>query len=151
MTVPWARRDLLAIVDPQEIFGPVTYTLTAKLTTVIADADSDRVPDVADVCRTKAGPRTAAGCPDTDRDTIQDRFDDCPLRAGLLPSGCASPAAERVVVFVDGARAPATSIMSKHGYYPFDLSAAVAPGPHVVRVVWYAGSRVVREVTRSVG
>lgn len=151
VTVPWARRDLTVIVDPQEILGPVTYTLTATITTVIADRDEDTVPDVADLCPAAAGPKTAAGCPDVDRDTVQDRFDRCPRQAGVLPDGCYVAPGERVVVLLDGRRAGAQTIMTKHGFYLFDLSVPITAGSHTVEIVWYAGTSVVRRVTRTVG
>jgi len=152
VTVPWARRDLVATVDPEEILGaPVTYTLTATLTTVVADADVDWVPDVADLCPTKAGPKTAAGCPDSDRDAIQDRFDDCPGQPGQLPTGCLTPAGERLVVMVDGVRAGRWAIMTRHGYYDFDVSVPISSGPHAVLLQWTSGGEVVRQVSRTVG
>jgi len=65
--VPWARRDLVAVVSPSMPLGvpQVNYTVKATITTVVADADHDLVPDVADVCAKAAGPRASAGCPDT--------------------------------------------------------------------------------------
>ncbi|KAA1428733.1 hypothetical protein [Nocardioides antri] len=151
VTVPWARRDLVAIVDPQEILGPVTYTLTAKVRTVLADRDADKVPDVADICPNAAGALTAAGCPDTDRDTVQDRFDRCRLVAGTASDGCWEPSGERIVVRVDGVRAGVQNIMTRRGSYAYDVSAPITPGPHTVEVAWYSDGQLVKRVTRSVG
>ena len=150
VTVPWSRRNMTAIVDPVEILGPVTYELTATFTTVVADVDADNVPDVADVCPSAAGPRSAAGCPDTDRDTVQDRFDRCRRTAGMLPDGCPVADGERIVVKVDGARVGMQHILTKHGWYAYALSAPVAPGTHAVEITWWSGGKVVRQVTRTV-
>jgi len=151
VTVPWSRRNMTAIVDPVEILGPVTYELTATMTTVVADADADNVPDVADVCPSAAGPRSAAGCPDTDRDMVQDRFDQCRRTAGVLPDGCPATDGERIVVKVDGARVGMQHIMTKHGWYAYALSAPVTPGTHAVEITWWSGGNVVMRATRSVG
>jgi hypothetical protein len=151
VTVPWARRNLTVVVDPEEVLGPVTYTLTATVKTVVADRDADKVPDVADLCPGAAGPLTAAGCPDTDRDTVQDRFDRCRLIAGTAADGCWETSGERIVLRVDGARAAVQNIMTRHGFYAYAVSAPVAPGPHSVEVAWYSGGVLVKRVTRSVG
>lgn len=149
--VPWARRDLTVVVDPQEILGPVTYRLKATIRTVVADRDADRVPDAADLCRASAGPRTAAGCPDSDRDTVQDRFDRCRRVAGTALDGCWQRSGERVVVKVDGVRAGQQKIMTKRGSYAYDVSAPVSRGRHRVEILWYSGRSLVKRVTRSVG
>ncbi len=151
VTVPWSRRDLTTIVDPEEILGPVTYQLSATITTVVADRDADKVPDVADVCPATAGPRGAAGCPDTDRDTVQDRFDRCKRTAGVVPDGCPGAHGEKLVLKIDGTRVGAQNIMTKHGWYPYALSAQVAPGTHEVELTWWSDGSVVKRVTRSAG
>lgn len=143
VTVPWARRDLVVTVDPEEILGPVTYTLKARMTTVVEDSDGDRVPDVADNCRKAPGPAAGAGCPDTDRDGTFDRADRCPREAGTGPHGCPAPGDERVVLIVDGERVDAQSVMTRHGGYRFALGGPVGRGGHDVRIVWYAGGKVV--------
>ena len=151
VTVPWSRRDLVAVVDPVEVLGPVTYTLTATIRTVVADRDADKVPNIADLCPGVAGPSSAAGCPDTDRDTVQDRFDRCRLVAGTAPDGCWVPSGERIVVRVDGARAGVQNIMTRHGSYAYAVSAPITTGPHTVEIGWYSGGSLVKRVTRTVG
>lgn len=151
VTVPWARRDLSITVDPQEIFGPVTYTLKATMTTVRADKDRDHVPDVADVCPTRSGPSTAGGCPDTDGDGILDRIDRCPRAASINERGCPSSADEHVVLYVDGKRADAQSVVTRHGSDGFGLSAPLRRGAHFVVVAWVHDGRVVAKQKRRLG
>lgn len=150
--VPWTRRDLVVTVDPEQITGPqVTYTVKARVTTLTADGDGDKVPDVADSCRAAAGPAQSAGCPDTDRDGTMDRSDRCPDEAGTGPRGCRAPGDERVVVLVDGTQVDAQSIMTRHGGYRFSLASQVGRGTHQVRVLWYDGGKVVASLERRVG
>lgn len=153
VTVPWARRNLAVTVDPQEVFGPVTYTLKATLTTVVADRDEDGVPDVADACRTKAGPSTAAGCPDTDGDGVQDRNDRCPTAASISATGCPTAADERVSLLVDGKRVATTTVVSRHSRDGFVLRApsSLSRGKHTVTLTWTKAGRVVTSRTRRIG
>jgi hypothetical protein len=151
VTVPWARRDLVVTVDPQEIYEPLEYTVTAKLTTVVADADRDGVPNVADVCPRAKGPWVGGGCPDADRDTVMDKDDKCPKVAGSTANGCPTKAGERVVMLVDGKVVDVAHVMTKHGRYDFSLSNAVGRGKHTVTLVWYSGGKVISRSTRSVG
>lgn len=146
--VPWSRRDLTAVVDPQEILGPVDYTLTVKRTTVVKDRDGDRVPDVADDCKRAKGPSTGAGCPDTDRDTVFDKHDACKSTAGTGTDGCPERGGEKVVALLDGKRVDAEWVMTQRGEYRFVLKAKVRPGPHMLAVRWYDGGKVVRTVKR---
>jgi hypothetical protein len=149
--VPWARRNLQVTVDPQEVFSPTDYTLTVKRTTVVADRDGDRVPNVADACPRAKGPSAGAGCPDSDRDTVFDRDDACKRVAGLGPDGCPVPRGEKVVALVDGKRVDAFSVMTRHGGYRFALAAPISGGRHKVSVVWYDAGKVVARTTRYVG
>jgi OmpA-OmpF porin, OOP family len=53
------------------------------------DADSDGVPDFADLCPLVAGSSQTHGCIDTDGDAVADSIDLCPQTAGLLKfRGC---------------------------------------------------------------
>ncbi len=149
VTVPWAHRALDVRVIPSRVMSEsVGYTLTAKITTLKANADGDAVPDIADVCKTKKGPATGGGCPDTDRDGHVDSRDKCPLVAGLSTVGCPTGAAEKVVALVDGKLVSTTHVMTRHGSYPLSGSVAVKPGRHTLKLVWYAGSKVVKSASR---
>jgi hypothetical protein len=128
----------------------VAYTLTAKVTTLAANADGDGVPDVADACKTKRGPVASAGCPDTDRDGLLDSMDRCATVAGLRADGCSTPANEKVVAFLDGKQVSSTSVMTRHGRYDVSGSVAAKAGTHTLTLVWYSGSTVVKTVSRSV-
>ena len=153
VTVPWARRDLSITVDPQEITGPVTYTLTATTRTVVADTDHDGVPNVADVCVTAAGPSAGGGCPDTDGDGTFDKTDRCPRAASISKNGCPTKDDERVVLFVDGTRVAATTITTKHGSDSYILStpAGLGRGAHQVTVEWLRDGKVMARETRRMG
>ncbi|HUR14016.1 MAG TPA: hypothetical protein VM097_05945 [Mycobacteriales bacterium] len=151
VTVPWAHRALTALVIPSQVMSSeVGYTLTAKVTTVTANKDGDGVPDVADVCRSTRGPVESGGCPDTDRDGVLDTRDACAKVAGLRADGCPTAAAERVVAFLDGKSVGTTYVMTRHGSYDLGGSIAARPGTHTLKLVWYAGSTVVKTVSRSV-
>ncbi len=147
--VPWARRDLQVIVDPEEVFGPTDYTLTIQRTTIIANRDHDRVPDLADNCRSANGPSAGAGCPDSDGDTVFDVHDRCPKKAGIGADGCPTAKGETVVAFLDGKRVDAQSIFTKHGGYRFVLDAAVPRGRHELTVKWYDAGRLVQQVKQK--
>jgi hypothetical protein len=147
--VPWSRRDLTAVVDPQEILGPVDYTLTVRRTTVVKDRDGDRVPDVADDCKRAEGPSTGGGCPDTDRDTVFDKHDSCTKVPGTGADGCPERGDEKVVALLDGKRVDAAWVMTRRGEYRFVLKTKVRPGPHTLKVRWYDGGKVVRKVKRK--
>ncbi len=148
--VPWARRDLTVTVDPQEVLSPTDYTLTVRRTTVVADRDGDRVPDVADDCPRAKGPSAGAGCPDTDRDSVFDKDDACPRAAGIGASGCPTARGEKVVAFVDGKRVAARSVMTRHGGYRFVLRSPVPRGRHRLVVKWFDGGKVVARVARTI-
>ncbi len=148
--VPWSRRDLTAVVDPQEILGPVDYTLTVQRTTVVKDRDGDRVPDVADQCATAKGPSTGAGCPDTDRDTVFDKHDSCRKVPGTGVDGCPERGDEKVVAFLDGKKVDVDRVMTARGEYTFVLKGRVKPGRHTLKVTWFEGDKVVRTVTRKI-
>ncbi len=151
VTVPWAHRDLdVQVIPSQVLSSSVAYTLTAKLTTLTANADGDGVPDVADACKKAKGPVASAGCPDTDRDGILDTKDRCPKVAGLGTDGCATAADEKVVALLDGTRVSSTSVMTRHGSYDVSGSAPASRGTHTLELVWYSGSKVVKKVSRSV-
>ncbi|MCW2544883.1 MAG: Thrombospondin type 3 repeat [Frankiales bacterium] len=151
VTVPWAHRDLTVEVIPSMILGatPVTYTVTSELTTLTANADGDGVPDIADKCPTARGPVDSAGCPDTDRDGILDLNDRCPKVAGLAANGCPTASNDRVVALLDGKRVGMTYLMTRHGSYGFSGSTAARPGKHTLTLVWYAGSSVVKSISRA--
>lgn len=151
VTVPWARRDLSITVDPQEVVEPTTYTLTARLTTVKADRDRDRVPDVADRCPTRPGPSTSSGCPDTDADGLLDRADRCPTQASASASGCPTGADERIVLIVDGRRVASQTVVTGHGSAAFTLGGDVGRGAHRVVLAWVNDGEVVARVARRVG
>jgi hypothetical protein len=149
--VPWARRDLTVTVDPQEIYGPTDYTLKIKRTTLTADRDRDRVPDVADDCPGTRGPSAGGGCPDSDSDTVFDRDDACPKAAGISANGCPTARGERVVAFVDGKRVDVVSVVTRHGGSRFQLSGpAGRGGKHVLVVRWYDGRELVDSVRRTI-
>jgi hypothetical protein len=152
VTVPWAHHDLTAQVIPTQILSPsVHYTVAVRTRTLIANADGDGVPDIADACPHTAGPTASGGCPDTDRDGILDRNDRCPKVAGLGAFGCPSATDDKVVAFVDGKRVGSTYVMTLHGSYPFSGSAsAVKPGRHTLKLVWYSGARLVKTTSREV-
>lgn len=153
VTVPWARRGLSITVDPQEIFGPTTYTLKATTTAVVADKDHDHVPNVADACPGRAGPSTSAGCPDTDGDGMLDSSDRCPRAASISATGCPTKADERVVLYVDGKRRDSATVVTRHGSDHFKLVAPahLARGRHTVKVVWSQGGKTMKTVTRRIG
>jgi hypothetical protein len=148
--VPWARRDLAITVDPQEVLEPTTYTLTARLTTVRADRDGDRVPDVADRCASRPGPSASGGCPDTDADGLLDRDDACPTRASVSATGCPTRADERIELYVDGRRVASQTVVTRHGSATYTLAPAVRRGAHRVVVAWVRDGQVVARVSRSV-
>jgi hypothetical protein len=151
VTVPWAHRNLTARVIPSEVLSPsVHYTVSAKATTITANADGDGVPDIADVCKHAKGPMASGGCPDTDRDGILDNQDKCPKVAGLGAFGCPNAADDRVVAYVDGKRVDTTYVMTLHGAYTFAGSAAAPEGKHTLKLVWYSGSTAVKSVSRAV-
>ncbi|HVT21876.1 MAG TPA: hypothetical protein VHE57_10845 [Mycobacteriales bacterium] len=151
VTVPWAHHDLTARVIPSQVLSPaVHYTVTAKVTTLTANADHDGVPDIADACRHDPGPVASGGCPDTDRDGILDRNDKCPKVAGLGAFGCPSPTDDKVVAYLDGKRVGTTYVMTLHGSYRFTGSTKATPGRHEIKLVWYSGSNVVKTLTHAV-
>jgi hypothetical protein len=152
VTVPWAHRDLTVEVIPSMILGasPVTYTVETELTTLTANADGDGVPDIADKCRTAKGPVASAGCPDSDRDGHLDLNDKCPKVAGLAANGCPTASSDKVVALLDGKRVGVTYVMTRHGSYAFSGSAAASPGKHTLTLVWYAGSGIVKSVSRTI-
>jgi hypothetical protein len=151
VTVPWAHRDLAVQVIPSQVMASeVGYTLTAKVTTLTANADGDGVPDIADACPKKAGPVAGGGCPDTDRDGIRDTKDRCATVAGLGVDGCPTAATEKVVALLDGKRVSSTYVMTRHGRDNVRGSVAAKPGTHTLTLVWYSGSTVVKTVSRSV-
>ncbi|MCW2613914.1 MAG: Thrombospondin type 3 repeat [Frankiales bacterium] len=151
VTVPWAHRDLAVQVVPSQVGAPsVGYTLTAKVTTLTADADRDGVPDVVDACPRAKGPAASGGCPDTDRDGVLDTRDRCAKVAGLGAAGCPTAMDERVVAFVDGKRVSTTHVMTRHGGYDVSGSAPATPGRHALKLVWYSGSTVLKTVSSSV-
>jgi hypothetical protein len=108
------------------------------------------VPDVADACKHKRGPVLSAGCPDTDRDGILDRNDKCPKVAGLGAFGCPSPTDDKVIAYLDGKQVSTTHVMTLHGAYPITGSTAAKQGKHTLKLAWYAGTRLVKTVTRTV-
>ena len=151
VTVPWAHRDLAVSVIPSQIGSDsVTYTLSAKLTTLTANKDRDAVPDIADACLTAAGPAASGGCPDTDRDGILDRRDKCATVAGTRADGCATGRDDKVVAFLDGKKVATSHAMTRHGKYDVAGSVAASRGTHTLKLVWYSGSKVVSSVTRTV-
>ncbi len=149
VTVPWARRDLSITVDPQEVVEPTTYTLTAELTTVKADRDDDRVPDVADRCPTRPGPSAGGGCPDTDADGLFDRDDACPTRASASADGCPTRSDERIELYVDGRRVSTQTVVTRHGSAAYDLGSDVGRGTHRVVLAWVRDGEVVARVVRG--
>ncbi|MBF4163792.1 hypothetical protein [Nocardioides acrostichi] len=146
--VPWARRDLVATVDPQEIYGTASYTLTARTTTLVADRDGDGVYDVADACPTRRGPASAAGCGDRDHDTYLDTADRCPRVAGDDGFGCPRRDGERVVALVDGKRVAARPVVTSRGSYRVTLAERVRGRVDRVTLVWYDGAKVLARATR---
>jgi len=151
VTVPWAHRELAVQVIPSQVFSSsVTYTLSAKVTTLTANADRDGVPDIADRCKHKKGPVESAGCPDTDRDGHLDINDACPKDAALGADGCPAKGHEKVVAYLDSRRVGITYAMTRHGSYAVSGSVAAKPGTHRLTLVWYAGSSVVKRITRTV-
>jgi hypothetical protein len=154
VTVPWARRPLSIVVDPQEVLEPSTFTLTAKATSVVKDTDKDGVPDVADACRTAKGPSTGAGCPDSDGDGLFDRDDRCPTKASVSANGCPTKADERVEMYVDGRKVASRTVVTKHGSAGFTLAAragSLGRGQHVVEIRWIRDGKVVSRTKRTVG
>ena len=150
VTVPWAHRDLTVRVIPSEILSPsVHYTVTAKATTITANADGDGVPDIADACKHTPGPVNSAGCPDTDRDGILDSQDKCPTVAGLGAFGCPTSSDDTVVAFVDGKRVSTTYVVTLRGEYDFVGSAPATPGQHTLKLVWYSGAQIVTSASRK--
>jgi hypothetical protein len=151
VTVPWAHHDLTALVVPSQVLAPsVAYTVTAKVTTITANKDGDGVPDIADVCKRDPGPIASGGCPDTDHDGILDRNDKCAKVAGLGAFGCPTATDQKVVAFLDGKRVDTTYVMTLHGSYDFTGSAKAKPGKHRLKLVWYSGKTVVKQLTRTV-
>lgn len=151
VTVPWAPRDLAVRVIPSQIGSEsVSYTLTATLTSLTANADGDGVPDVADVCKSTRGPVTSGGCPDTDRDGILDIKDRCATTAARTATGCPTAADERLVVLLDGKQVSSRTAMTRHGSYGVAGSVKAARGTHTLTLVWYSGSKVVKKVERTV-
>jgi hypothetical protein len=151
VTVPWAHHDLTAQVIPTQVMSPsVNYTVTVTTKTLVANADGDGVPDIVDACPHAKGPVASAGCPDTDGDGILDKNDNCPKVAGLGPFGCPTGNDDKVVAFLDGKRVSTTYVMTLHGRYPFRGSAPAARGRHTLKLVWYAGSTVVKTATRTI-
>jgi hypothetical protein len=151
VTVPWARRDLAVAVIPSQVGSPsVDYTLTAELTALTANADGDGVPDIADACKSKKGPASAGGCPDTDRDGILDSRDTCATKAGRHQDGCPTGSDERIVAFLDGKKVSTTYAMSRHGRADASGSIPAKRGTHTLKVVWYDGPKVVKTVSRQV-
>ena len=149
--VPWARRDLTVTVDPEEVFDPTDYTLSVQRTTVVADADHDKVPDVADRCPSAKGPSAGGGCPDTDDDTVFDVDDRCPQEAGIGADGCPTAQGERVVALLDGRQVDVASVVTRHGSYRFELAADVPAGRHQLTLRWYDGDQLVASLKRWVG
>jgi len=149
--VPWARRDMIAVVSPSILMGvpEVAYTIKATITTVIADRDHDSVPDVADVCADKPGPRASGGCPDTDRDGVLDKNDLCIQRPGIGYDGCPTTGGEQIRVYVDGVRKAVLAIMTRHGSYDFALTTRVRGTRHKVRIVWISAGKVISTTTRQ--
>ncbi len=110
------------------------------------------MPDVADLCRTPAGPVDSAGCPDTDRDGILDLKRHAARRSpALAANGCADrPATSKVVALLDGKRVSSTTVMTRHGRYDVSGSVAARRGEHTLKLVWYSGSAVVQRTSRTV-
>ena len=148
--VPWARRDLQVVIDPNEVYSPTDYTLTVKRTTVVKDTDADGVPDVADKCKKAAGPSRGGGCPDTDADGILDKNDDCPTTAGIGYDGCPTKAGEKIVAFVNGKRVDSSTIFTKYGEYDFELVLPASAAGKKLTLKWYEGGKVVKTVTKKV-
>ncbi len=148
--VPWARRDLQVVVDPTEVFGPTDYTLTVRRTTLVADQDRDGVPNVADDCKKAAGPSAGGGCPDTDADSLFDKDDACPRVPGDGSDGCPTRAGEKVVLYIDGTKVDAESVVTGRGAYVVDLAARIRPGKHRLVLKWLDGGKVVSKVSRTV-
>ena len=117
---------------------------------MVADRDDDGVPDVADNCKNAAGPSAGGGCPDTDADSLFDKDDACPTKAGDGADGCPTRAGEKVVVFLDGKKVDSDSILTEHGAYAFDLSTKVGPGKHKLVLKWLDGGKVVKTVKKTV-
>jgi len=150
VTVPWAHHDLTAQVIPTQVLSPsVNYTVAVKTKTLVANADGDGVPDVADVCKKDPGPVASAGCPDTDRDGILDRNDKCPKVAGLGAFGCPTATDDRVIALLDGKKVATTYVMTLHSPYAFKGSTAAKNGRHVLKLIWYSGSRIVKTASRA--
>jgi hypothetical protein len=150
VTVPWAHRDLSVRVIPSQVLAPsVHYTLITKTVTLTANADGDGVPDIADKCTKAAGPVTSAGCPDTDNDGILDKKDTCAKVAGIGTDGCPTARSEKVGAYLDGKQVSSTYVMTRHGSYRVHGSVATSPGTHTLKLVWYAGTTVVKTVSRT--
>ena len=132
--------------------GVGDYTLTAKLTTLTANADGDaRAGHRRRLPRRKAGPASSGGCPDTDRDGILDTRDACATVAGRRADGCPTAADEKVVAFLDGKQVsthvrddPPRQLRRQR------LGRRRRRGTHTLKLVWYSGSKVVSSVTRTV-
>lgn len=148
--VPWARRDLQVVVDPNQVLSPTDYTLTVKRTTVVADKDKDGVPNVADNCKRAKGPSAGGGCPDTDADSLFDKDDTCPTAAGEGYDGCPTRTGEKVVAYLDGKRVDSEAILTEHGGYAFDLATKVGPGKHKLVLKWMDAGKVVKKVSRII-
>ncbi len=151
VTVPWAHRELDVQVIPKELVATsVRYTVTTKTTALIANADGDGVPDIADLCKTKSGPVASGGCPDTDRDGLLDSRDSCPKAAGAGSNGCPTAANDKVVAFLDGTQVGVTYLMTRHGSYDFSGWATAKRGTHTLTLAWYSGPSLMKTVSRSV-
>ena len=88
MGLPAERPPVTAVDEP-----PTVSTMSGLITgdpgktaVVLVDTDLDTLYDPGqpvpaaeiDACPKEPGPRELQGCPDRDKDTIQDRFDKCP-------------------------------------------------------------------------
>ena len=82
---------VLALMGPAAIFAePGVDTKPASDATV--DADGDLISDRFDACPLDAGVASLGGCPDRDGDQAADGFDACPDTAGLPAyGGCPDP------------------------------------------------------------
>jgi hypothetical protein len=127
-----ARGLLRIVVDPYLILSvgaPLRYTLRAEITTPQpalpkADRDGDDTPDAADLCVDVPG----------------DGADGCPM-----------PAMERILVYIDDAKTPASSedVDATEGRDDFRFPVWVPKGNHTLRVVW-TSTRGKVYATRSV-
>jgi hypothetical protein len=62
----------------------------------------------------------------------------------------AAAANDKVVAFIDGKRVGTTYLMTRHGSDHFRGAARTRSGTHTLKLVWYAGSTVVKTVSRRV-